>query len=115
MKTLNIFALSGSILTVSALISANQACAQRDTDFELHTQTMFDWYVATPKDRMGTAFNIVAQVFMPKNEQDRSKFVLGAEALVACIDQQMGGPDSEPVAKFVKACMARIEAFGMLK
>ena len=115
MKPLNIFALSGSVLAVSALISANQTCAQRETDFELHTQTMFDWYVATPEDRKGTAFNILAQVFMPKSKQDFSKFVRAAEALVECIDRQLGGSDGEPVAKFVEVCMARIGARGLFE
>lgn len=115
MKTLNIFALSGSVLAVSALISTNQVCAQREIDFKLHTQTMFDWYVATPEDRRGTAFNIVAQAFMPKSKQDFSKFVRAAEALVDCIDQQLDGPDGEPVAKFAQVCMARIGARGLFE
>jgi hypothetical protein len=115
MKPLNICVLSGSILVVSAFISADHACAQREIDYELHTQTMFDWYVARSEDRKGTAFNIVSQVFLPKNEQDFSKFVRAAKALVECIDQRMGGPDGELVAKYVEVCMALIRARGLLE
>ena len=114
MKPLNIFALSGSVLAISALISANQACAQRERDFELHTQTMFDWYIATPQDRMGTAFNIVTQA-IPNSKQDFPKLVRAAEAFVECIDRQLRGPDSEPVAKFVEVCMALIGARGLFE
>jgi len=115
MKPLNICVLSGSILAVSAFISVDHACAQPEIDHELHTQTMFDWYVARPDDRKGTAFNIVSQVFLPKNEQDISKFVRAGKALVECIDQRMGGPDGEPVAKYAEVCMALIRARGLLE
>ncbi len=115
MKTQNIFALNGSILVVFAFVSANPACAQRQTDFELHNQTMFDWYVATPGDRKGTAFNIVGQVFMPKSQQDYVKFVRAAEALVECVDKHLNGPDGEPVAKFVEVCMAVVAARGLFE
>ena len=57
MKPLNICVLSGSILAVSAFISADHACAQREIDYELHTQTMFDWSSpgqTTERERLST-------------------------------------------------------------
>lgn len=115
MKTLKAVVLRGCIVAVVTMIAFSHASAQRDLDFTLHTQTMFDWYVASPDDKKATALAVIAQIFMPNSSEDFAKLVRATEFLVACIDQHSGGSGSAPVAKFAELCVAEIEVQDLLK
>ncbi|MGF1622969.1 MAG: hypothetical protein ACFCUR_20455 [Rhodomicrobiaceae bacterium] len=102
-------------IALLTMILIAPAYAQRDITSNLYSQTVFDWYIAKPEDRMASAVAILAERYMPQTEDDFSKFKRAAAFLIDCINQQIGLSDSLPVAQFVPPCLTRIESDGMLK
>lgn len=102
-------------IALLTIILIAPAYAQRDITSNLHSQTVFDWYIAQPEDRMASAVSILSERYMPQSAEDFSKFKQAAAFLIDCINQQIGLSDSLPVAQFIPPCLARIEADGLLK
>jgi len=104
------------ILTFAAMmiISVSVSDAQNDLDGNLHKQTMFDWYIASPEARLATAVNIIAEVFIPEGQEEFDKFRLASKALVACINGQLQDADSRMVAPVANFCLKLIRTHGFL-
>ena len=102
-------------IVLLTMILIAPAYAQRDITSNLHSQSVFDWYIAKPEDRMASAVAILSESYMPQTEEDFSMFKRAAAFLIDCINQQIGLSDSLPVAQFIPPCLARIESEGLLR
>jgi len=102
-------------IALVTMILLAPAYAQPDITSNLHSQTVFDWYIAKPQDRMASAVSILSEHYMPQTDEEFSRFKRAAAFLIDCINKQIGLSDSLPIAQFVPPCLARIESEGLLK